>query len=103
MSNIFEKFSLDGQVALVTGGAGLLGQEFCKTLAQAGGQVVVADLDIDAAKRTAQEIEICGGKAFGVGVDVTSKESVDGMIKKTLDEFGRLDVLVCSAALDPKF
>lgn len=103
MSNIFDKFSLDGQVALVTGGAGLLGEEFCKTLAQAGGQVVVADLDIVAARQTAQEIEISGGKAYALKVDVTSKESVVRMIKETLDEFGRLDVLVCSAAMDPKF
>ena len=45
MADIFDKFKLDGQTAVVTGGAGLLGKEFCRTLAQAGAAVVVADLN----------------------------------------------------------
>ena len=44
MTDIFEKFDLTGRVAIVTGGPGLLGKEFCRTLAEAGAAVVVADL-----------------------------------------------------------
>lgn len=45
MDDIFSKFSLKGQTAVVTGGAGLLGKEFCRTLSQAGASVIVSDLD----------------------------------------------------------
>ncbi len=103
MQNIFDKFRLDGQVAVVTGGAGLLGKEFCRTLAQAGAAVVVSDLDEAAACKVAQELEDSAGKAVGVGVNVTQPDSVRGMVEAALKAYGRLDVLVCSAALDPKF
>ncbi len=103
MQNIIDKFRLDGQAAVVTGGAGLLGKEFCRTLAQAGAAVVVSDLDEAAACRVAQELNDSGGKALGVGTDVTQPDSVRGMVEAALKAFGRLDVLVCSAALDPKF
>jgi NAD(P)-dependent dehydrogenase (short-subunit alcohol dehydrogenase family) len=103
MENIFDKFRLDGQAAIVTGGVGLLGKEFCKTLAQAGAAVVVADLNESAACEIAQELEQAGLKATWVGVDVTRPDSVQAMVNTTLQAFGRLDVLVCSAALDPKF
>ena len=103
MENIFDKFRLDGQVALVTGGAGLLGKQFCKTLAQAGAAVVVADLNEAAACQIAQDLCDIGGKAIGVGVDVTRPDSVKGLVDAAVKGFGRLDILVCSAALDPKF
>jgi len=102
MSNIFDKFSLKGQAAIVTGGAGLLGKEFCRTLAQAGAGVVVADLNEGATRKVADEINAEGGKATGVAVDVTSPTSTQAMVDACLAAYGRLDVLVCSAALDPK-
>jgi 2-deoxy-D-gluconate 3-dehydrogenase len=103
MSNIFDKFSLNGQVAVVTGGAGLLGKQFCRTLAEAGACVVAADLNGDVAGAVAEELNQAGFKALGVKVDVTSPESTQEMAAKAVEAFGRLDVLVCSAALDPKF
>lgn len=103
MSDILSKFRLDGKVALVTGGAGLLGGEFCRTLAQAGASVVVADLKQEDAGLVADYLKSTGAQALGVGVDVTWPESVQAMVTAALQAFGRLDVLVCSAALDPKF
>lgn len=102
MSEIMQKFSMNGQAAIVTGGAGLLGKEFCHTLAQAGAGVVVADLDASLAAQTAEEICRAGGRAIGVGVDVTRPDSTRAMAAACLKRYGRLDVLVCSAALDPK-
>lgn len=102
MSNILDKFNLKGQVAVVTGGAGLLGKQFCATLAQAGAAVVAADLSESTAEKVSQGITREGGQALGVGVDVTRPESVNEMVERTLKAFGRLDILVCSAALDPK-
>lgn len=103
MSNIFDKFSLKDQTAIVTGGAGLLGKEFCHTLAQAGALVVVADLNEAAAQQVADNLNREGLRACAVGVDVTDPESVRAMVAAALNSSGRLDVLVNSAAKDPKF
>jgi NAD(P)-dependent dehydrogenase (short-subunit alcohol dehydrogenase family) len=103
MVEIFEKFSLAGRVAIVTGGPGLLGKEFCKTLAEAGAAVVVADINGEAADAAATTLTEAGNQALGVQVDVTNPESVQAMVNKALQVYGRLDILVNSAALDPKF
>lgn len=103
MSEIPELFDLTDRVAVVTGGAGLLGTEFCKTLAQAGASVIVADMDGEAAKELAADLLQSGCQAKGVQVDVTRADSVHQMIDSALSAFGHLDVLVNSAALDPKF
>lgn len=103
MSTIFEKFNMKGQTAVVTGGVGLLGKEFSKTLAQVGADVIVADIDQARADAVAAAIVADGGKAYGCAVDVTDKASVDRMTDFAVDRTGRLDVIVCSAALDPKF
>ena len=76
MSKIMEKFSLNGQTALVTGGAGLLGRQFTRTLGEAGAKVVVADLDQKAADEQAQALRDDGIEALAVVVDVTDPESV---------------------------
>lgn len=98
-----ELFNLTGRVAIVTGGAGLLGAEFCRTLAEAGAAVVVADLNEPAAAQVADTINRSGGKALSVAVDVTDPQSVAGMVEAALHTYNRLDILVNSAALDPKF
>ncbi|MCE1253864.1 MAG: SDR family oxidoreductase [Anaerolineae bacterium] len=103
MNHIFDKFKLDGQVAVVTGGAGLLGRQFCRTLAQAGASVIVADLNRETAVRVADGLKAEGLSAAGVGVDITDPVSTHAMVEATVKTFGRLDVLVCSAAMDPKF
>jgi len=100
---IQDKFKLEGRVAVVTGGAGLLGAEFCRTLAEAGASVVVADLDEDAAKKIAQGLTDAGFTAAGFGLDVTRIESARELASAAVSKFGRLDILVNSAALDPKF
>lgn len=103
MSNVLEKFQMAGQVAIVTGGAGLLGKQFARTLAQAGAAVVVADLNRLTANTIAETLVKDGYAALGVGVDVTDPASVVEMVETAVNVYGRLDVLVNSAALDPKF
>jgi len=100
---IQDKFSLEGRVAIVTGGAGLLGVEFSRALAEAGAAVVVADLAQDAAEKTAQALNDAGYQAASFGLDVTRMESARELASVTVSKFGRLDILVNSAALDPKF
>lgn len=103
MSNIFDKFKLDGQAAVVTGGAGLLGKQFCRTLAEAGAHVLVADYNEEAARQFATELTEDGFNAKAFCVDVTQPASTCAMADAALQAFGRVDILVCSAAMDPKF
>jgi 2-deoxy-D-gluconate 3-dehydrogenase len=100
---IFDKFNLKDRVAVVTGGGGLLGFEFCKTLAEAGAAVVAADLNLDLATRAANHLKDCGYPSFAFPLDVTRIESTRELVAETTKRFGRLDILVNSAALDPKF
>jgi len=99
MENVFEKFNLKGRVAIVTGGAGLLGSEFCRTLAEAGAAVVVADLAAGPAGSVAKSLP----RAFPFPLNVSDPAACTALVERTLKEFGRLDILVNSAALDPKF
>jgi NAD(P)-dependent dehydrogenase (short-subunit alcohol dehydrogenase family) len=102
MVNIIDKFDLTGKVAVVTGGPGLLGVEFCRTLAEAGAAVVVADINDQAASAVAESLRREGFQALAVQTDVTNADSVQAMVNETVQSFGRLDILVNSAALDPK-
>src|SRR5512142_2340725 len=100
---IQEKFDLTGRVAVVTGGVGLLGAEFCRTLAEAGAAVAVVDLNAPASPAIADTLTNCGYQALAIPTDITQPNSVNAAVEKVLSTFGRLDVLVNSAALDPKF
>ena len=100
---IQEKFDLAGRVAVVTGGVGLLGAEFCRTLAEAGAAVAVVDLNASASQQIADTLTKNGHSAQSITADITSPDSVKVMLEKTVSTFGRLDILVNSAALDPKF
>lgn len=100
---ILDKFSLKDRVAIVTGGGGQLGSEFCKTLAEAGASVVVADLLYDHAMRANTVLADAGFTSFPFQLDITSPDSIAGMINETTKHFGRIDILVNCAAMDPKF
>lgn len=96
-------FSLDGRVAVVTGGLGLLGRRFTEALRGAGARVVIADVDGDACRRRAEELgRTAGALVFGFGVDVTQPDSLARLRDAINARTGRLDVLVNSAAIDDK-
>jgi 2-deoxy-D-gluconate 3-dehydrogenase len=103
MSHILEKFDLHGRTAVVTGGAGLLGRQFSLALAQAGANVLVADLAQTTAEAFAFTLREQGLRAEGIAVDVTDPDSTQAMVQAVQEIFGGLDILVNSAALDPKF
>jgi len=100
---IQEKFDLSGRVALVSGGAGLLGREFCRTLAEAGAAVAVVDRNGEAAQSVADALHAAGYRALALPTDITRPDSVQAMLASLLASLERLDILVNSAALDPKF
>jgi 2-deoxy-D-gluconate 3-dehydrogenase len=103
MKTIMDKFNLTEKVAVVTGGGGLLGKEFCRTLAEAGASVVVADLNEEAAGKMAEGLTADGYRVRMALTDITNPDSVNALVEITLKAFGRLDILVNCAALDPKF
>lgn len=90
-----ESFRLDGKIALVTGGAGILGQRFAGGLASAGAHVAVVDLHESAAREVAAAI---GLDAHGFGCDVSSPESVQTCVDAIVSHFGRIDILHNNAA-----
>ena len=86
---------LEGQVAIVTGAG--IGRSMALELAKEGAAVVVAARTRSDLESAAKEIEATGGKALVVQTDVGIEEQAEALVKKTLDAFGRLDVLVNNA------
>jgi NAD(P)-dependent dehydrogenase (short-subunit alcohol dehydrogenase family) len=93
--DILPKFRLDGKVALVTGGAGILGREFCAGLAEAGAKVAVTDIDAKSAEEAAKEV---ARGARGFACDVADPDSVRKCVNAVIDAFGRIDILHNNAA-----
>jgi NAD(P)-dependent dehydrogenase (short-subunit alcohol dehydrogenase family) len=98
----FERFSLRGRTAVVTGAAGLLGREHCLALGEAGASVVVTDLDGDVCSALARELGSQDVAAIGVPADVTDPRTLEGLRDEALRRFGSIDVLVNNAAIDDK-
>ena len=86
--------SLNGKVAIVTGGGGGIGRAISESFAACGASVIVAERDEARAKETVTAIEERGGRALAVVVDVQLQDQVEAMKAATLAEFGRVDVLV---------
>ncbi len=96
-------FDLSGKVAVVTGGAGLLGVQHAEAIAEAGGLVVLADIDADAARWHSKGVVTrTGGVVDAVELDVTRRASAEAALARVLDLHGRVDILVNNAASNPK-
>ncbi len=93
--------SLLGKVVIVTGAGQGIGALIAKTLAGAGAQVVVNDMNPDRAERTAAAIRQAGGSAMGIMADVSNKFQCSHLIDSTRREWGRVDILVNNAAIKP--
>lgn len=99
-----ERFRLDNRVAVVTGGAGLLGQQFCHALAQAGATVVVADRHPEATREVTSALsQSTDLPALAVEVDVKDPQSVDELRRTVLGHFDHIDILINSAAINDRF
>lgn len=90
---------LYGKSALITGAASGIGKEIAHVFAGAGAKVAIADIKLDAAERTADEINVDGGHALGVGMDVTSEQEVNDGTAKVVDAFETLDILISNAGI----
>jgi NAD(P)-dependent dehydrogenase (short-subunit alcohol dehydrogenase family) len=98
-----EAFDLSGRVAVITGGAGLLGVKHAEAVIELGGIPVLVDLSGDAAQRCAETVAgKFSGKALGIACDITSETAVVGLRDRILREFSRVDILINNAANNPK-
>jgi len=94
-----ELFDLKGKVAFVTGATGLLGTKHCETLAAAGANVAVTDLDETRCIEAAEKLSAAHGvDCAGIGCDVSDKDSVAQAFGRLKERYGRLDVLLNNAA-----
>jgi NAD(P)-dependent dehydrogenase (short-subunit alcohol dehydrogenase family) len=93
------EFSLDGQVALVTGASRGIGHDLVLALAGAGATVAAGVRNVDDARDLVTEVEKRGGRALPLELDVTNRRSIDQAVRGLLDKAGRIDILVNNAGL----
>jgi len=88
-----------GRIAIVTGAASGIGKEIAIRLAAEGGSPVIADLNLDAARKTAEEIKAKHGDAFAVAMNVTDAAQVEKGVAEVIAKYGKIDILVSNAGI----
>ena len=99
MLDYTQLFNLTGRTAIVTGGAGILGQHFCQALTQYGANVVVVDKQKAAAEEIAHQLS---GNPSAFGIDITQEGDITQLLKNVTDHYGRVDILHNNAACKPQ-
>lgn len=98
-----DRFALDGQVAVVTGGGTGIGRGAALALAEYGADVVLAARRVEPLESTAKEVQAAGRRALSLPTDVTSAQQCQQLVDTTVAEFGRLDILVnCAGGAETK-
>jgi NAD(P)-dependent dehydrogenase (short-subunit alcohol dehydrogenase family) len=90
---------LADKVAIITGGGSGLGRECSLLFSQEGAKVVVADVDADRGDMTAKLVREAGGDAIAITTDVSNEDDVEGVVKATVSEYGRLDIMMANAGV----
>ncbi len=97
---IMDRMRLDGKKIFVTGGARGIGMNYARAVAEAGADVAIVDIDLEAARQTADRLAAETGRTFiAVQCDVTDEKSVDNMMDEVLGAFGSLDAAFCNAGI----
>jgi len=100
---MIDRFSLNGRVIVITGGAGLLGRKHAEAVAEAGGIPVLLDINQASLETVVGKLKAdYGTKALGLVCNITDKQEINACLGKITQAFGRLDGLVNNAANDPK-
>ena len=92
--NVREMFDLNGQVAIVTGGGRGIGFKMAEGLAEVGANIVLCSRKVENCQKAAQNLAKLGVKTLAMACDVTSSASIQSVVNKTLEEFGKLNILV---------
>jgi 3-hydroxybutyrate dehydrogenase len=90
---------LKNKVAIVTGAASGIGKEIALAYAKEGAKVAIADLNLEAAIKSAEEINQAGGIAMAVAMNVTDESQVDQAVTKVIEKFGGVDILISNAGI----
>jgi dehydrogenase/reductase SDR family protein 4 len=96
------RFSLDGKVALIVGGAGDLGKAMANRLAEAGASIVLTSRKVENLEKVASGINASGGKAVAIASHLGKSEEVKKMVEAVKAQFGKVDVLINSAGANPQ-
>lgn len=102
MSTVLDRFALDNNVVIITGGCGLLGRKHAEAVMESGGTAVLWDIVPDADQRAQDAGAAFPDHCAGMQVDITNPESIATALAEVLDRFGRVDALINNAANDPK-
>jgi NAD(P)-dependent dehydrogenase (short-subunit alcohol dehydrogenase family) len=96
-------FDITGKVALITGSSRGIGRAIAERMAEMGAKVVISSRKADACAAVASAINARGGTAIAVPASISDKAALQNLVDRTLDEWGRVDVLVCNAAVNPYY
>jgi len=96
-------FDLSGKVAIITGATRGIGKSIAQHLAAAGASVVVSSRTAQACEEVAQSIRDSGAQAIGVAANISKKPELEALVRRTLEHWGRVDVLVANAASNPYY
>jgi NAD(P)-dependent dehydrogenase (short-subunit alcohol dehydrogenase family) len=96
-------FDLSGRVALITGSSRGIGRAIAERMAEAGAKVVVSSRKLDACEEVVAAIRKAGGDATAIACNISSKEELQALVARTRETYGKIDVLVCNAAVNPHF
>jgi len=96
-------FGLDGRVAVVTGASRGIGRSIAMTLANAGATVVLSSRKLESCESVVKEIRDNGGKAIALACHMGSIEAIDEMLRTVNAQYGRLDIVVNNAGMNPHF
>ena len=96
-------FDLTGKVALVTGSTKGIGKAIAKRMAEQGANVVISSRNQELCDEVAAEINNSSCTAIGISCNINYAEQLENLVKKTEDQLGRIDILVCNAAINPYF
>ncbi len=103
LERIRSLFDLTGKVAIVTGGSGAFGHDAARALAAYGASVVITSRRAESLETAAADIRQTGAKVLPISCDCVDPDSVEAMVEKTVDEFGKVDVLVTAAGEANRF
>lgn len=96
-------FRLDGQVAVITGASRGIGRAIAEQMAAAGARIAVSSRKLDACEQVVAAIAQSGGEAIAVPCNISHREQLAGLVDRAAATWGRVDILVCNAAVNPYF